>query len=250
MNRSLFSILLFTLILRLGMLHFYGDHLTVDTDAYLAHAEGLVEGRGYSKPGTGIPTAYRPPLLPFFYATILWCGGGPLSIGAIQLLLGCATVWLTWRLSMKLGLNDYAWLPALIVAMDPLLLFSGVSLMTEMLFTFLLLVWLNLIYSKDFPKGTLEPFLSGLLVGLLALCRPTIWSFVFLFILWKIFDSWRVATASHSVMEFYTDKTKRLRIVLCLLGTLLVVTPWLARNKLQMDRYILTTTHGGDTLCL
>lgn len=249
MNRPLLFVVVFALLLRAGMLWCYSEQLTVDTDAYLAHAEGLVEGRGFSKPGTKIPTAFRPPLLPVLYALILGMGGGTWSIGFVQLLLGGATVWLTGKLGEKMGLGDHSWLAAFIVALDPLLLFAGVSLMTETLFTFLLMVWICCLLPVGASKKKWTYGLVGILTGMLALCRPSIWAFFLLYACWRLLSAfWSKTSEEVSTSNRFVERWGH--SIAFSGGLLLILAPWVLRNYSRFDFPVLTTTHGGYTLHL
>ncbi|MFH5806638.1 hypothetical protein ACG2DA_21525, partial [Alienimonas sp. DA493] len=83
--------------------------------------------------------------------------------------------------------------------------------------------------------------LTGVLFGLSALCRPTVWAFGGLWALGWIWDrlrgraGWRLGWG---------------RLALGAVGVTLIVGPWAVRNWVVFDRPIVMTTHGGYTLHL
>ncbi|MEZ6049597.1 MAG: hypothetical protein R3C11_29260 [Planctomycetaceae bacterium] len=228
------------LIARIFFLIVLRDRLDVDVDAYLAHAETLLEKGGYYKPGTEIPTAYRPPLVPIFYAVLLWTGGGVWLIGLTQVLLGTATIWYGTLASWNLLKCSDEIITAGILAGSPILLYANCSLMTETLFTFLLAYGFFLATLLT-SKSRLKEFLwLGIIAGLLALCRPGIWAFYLLLAIGWIAVSLKSKVWRNSFVRglFVTG------------GLLLVIFPWALRNYLVMGSPIVMTTHGGYTLLL
>ena len=84
--------------------------------------------------------------------------------------------------------------------------------------------------------------MAGVLLGLAALCRPTIWAYVVLSLaaaLWL-----RLNTRDRR----FAGPSRE--IVVLAVTTLLVVSPWMIRNAIVFGRPIVTTTHGGYTLLL
>lgn len=243
------AILLAALLIRTAAIVVRYEHLQIDTDAYLAIAQNLLAGNGYcSVPGQ--PTAFRPPLYPLFVAGCLSLGG-PILIGAAQTLLGVVTVWLTYRLVRGcLFSHRTALLAAGLVAVDPLLIMYTTQVMTETLFTFL--VTLLLAVSLWRAQGARKGMVVGILFGMTALCRPSIWAFGGLAVLgWlaAMIRSERTAGGDGSIVR---DKRRhRLRMgAACAVSVAVTVSPWVLRNTWEFDRPILMTTHGGYTLRL
>ncbi|MBI1314916.1 hypothetical protein GC176_26785 [bacterium] len=245
-DQPLLALLAFAFALRCAAVVVRWENLTIDRDAYLAIAENLQAGNGFcSVPGK--PTAFRPPLYPLLLAACLALGG-PCAIAAVQTGLGTATVGLTWRLARNAGFSTrLALLAGLLTAVDPLLLEHVTQPMTETLFTFLSTA---LLCSLTRPTGisVARPLLSGLLIGLAALCRPSIWAFV---LLWLIaatgFALCRRVRGSAMRHAEVSDWQRGLTIAI-VAG--LVVSPWVLRNWIDFGRPIVMTTHGGYTLAL
>lgn len=239
----LIGILLLAALLRAGALwHFRGD-LSQDRDAYLAIAENLAAGRGYSVPGSTTPTAYRPPLYPLILAGLFGIGGDAPSLGLLHLALATATVFLTYRIGRSLGSEWVALAAAGLVAVDPLLVRYTALPMTETLFTFLVALLLVLLVDRR-EKGVSRSraFCIGLVFGLGVLCRPVLWAFGALMVGWWIISRVRARGRIHV--------HRGTRPWLVLAGVLVAVLPWGLRNLLVLGHPVVTTTHGGYTLLL
>ncbi len=240
------ALLLFTFFLRSCVTLIRWDNLTVDRDAYLAIAENLVAGNGFCSVA-GHPTAFRPPLYPLLLAGCL-AMGGTIVLAAVHIVMGTATVALTWLLTRRTGLSENAGLLAgLLTAIDPLLLEHGTQPMTETLFTFLSTA---LLCAMTSPAGASlqRPVLSGVLLGLAGLCRPSIWAFALL---------WLAVAMTFGAVQRFGRRTQAgnahpsWRSLVVVLGTaVLVVSPWVFRNWQVFGRPIVMTTHGGYTLAL
>lgn len=241
----LIAVVIAAIAARAGMIAWRNGELTQDRDAYLGLAAGVAEGRGFSSPGSTTPTAYRPPLYPLLLAA------GPQSqmaawVGLLNILSGMGTVGLTFALARRLGLHERVGLAtASLVAIDPLLVRYASQPMTESVCALLVTAWLWQIVRLQQEPSRGAAFSTGVLFGLAALCRPTLWAaggLVAGWWLWRMRAS-RMVNSAVPVRGFAIGST-------AVAGCLLVVLPWVFRNQLQMGQSILTTTHGGYTLLL
>lgn len=207
-----------------------------DRDLYLGIAQGIVAGRGYCTPRTERPTAFRPPLYPLCLAAagsiFPWTAAVGIvnGLGTVALILG------VWRTAQNLGLGSVAWLAAGLAAVDPLLVQCAGQPMTETLFTGLVALWLASATSMEVRlRGDLR---TGLLFGLVVLCRPTLWPLAGLALLVLL-------------LRRFSGRSLGMRWPWGIgLAALLVVAPWAIRNQLVFGTPILATTHGGYTLLL
>tara|TARA_R110002072_G_scaffold302100_1_gene483995 strand:- start:191779 stop:193074 length:1296 start_codon:yes stop_codon:yes gene_type:complete len=222
------------------------ENLQVDRDDYHDIAQNLLSGHGYcSTPGQ--PTAYRPPLYPFVVAACNYAGGASV-LGAVQILLGTATVWLTWHLAGRCQLSRRtAAIAATLVAIDPLLIEYTTQAMTETLSTFLVTMLLaaTLWDGNEIAKSARV----GLLFGLAALCRPSIWAFgATAGAVWVVKNG-RGCLGDDVFISRTCSRHLKVGIV-CLAAVAMTVSPWVIRNSMVFGRPILMTTHGGYTLLL
>ena len=164
--------------LRIAACVVLGENLANDRDIYLALADGIAEGRGYSSPSSTEPTAFRPPLYPLLLALpglrTSW------GVALLNILLGTVTILMTDRLARAVGLSrERAVLAAGLVAVDPLLINYTTQPMTEVLCACLVTALLLSISCEPLGRlsGWLQPVAIGVLFGLSVLCRPTVWVF-------------------------------------------------------------------------
>lgn len=236
------ALLVLAALLRLGVICWKPESLAEDRDLYWGIGQHLAAGDGFVHPDLGHPTAYRPPLYPLTLAAIILVGGGSKTLAALQIGLSVATVWLTWRLGRKLGLETNGLLAAAFVALNPLLIQSTALAMTETLCAFLL-TGLLLSLGHSTAKSR---WLVGALVGLTALCRPTVWAFVALASVVSVAGSLRLRTRGTARRFGEVVQDKWPIVVAC--G--LILAPWVIRNAIVLGKPIVTTTHGGYTLLL
>ncbi len=241
-HRCLIALLVLAALLRLGIICWKPESLAEDRDLYWGIAKHLAAGEGFVHPDLGHPTAYRPPLYPLLLAVIVLVGGGSKMLAVVQIGLSVATAWLTWRLARKFGGKSEALLAAAFVAFNPLLIQSTALAMTETLCAFLLMGLLLSLGASTTKSG----WLVGALVGLTALCRPTVWAFVVLASVVSV-ARWLRRRSTATGWQF-SEVFHQCWPVVVACG--LMVAPWVIRNKIVFGQPIVTTTHGGYTLLL
>ncbi|MFZ4470852.1 MAG: hypothetical protein ACOYOZ_16435 [Pirellula sp.] len=271
---------LICLCVRLGIFGLVPSALETDPDAYLALARGWAATGTYGRIddlGHVVPTAYRPPVYPWLLSWVqstkpvdptvhdpVSDDRNSIMIG--HALLGAATCLLTWSLARHLGLSLWvSRLAAFLVLIDPILLRQSMLVMTETVATFLSLLawWLAIIFGNHGDKshrdragfGSMfrasssrlvaanQGLLLGLVLGVTALCRPTAMAWIGL---WGLAEGIRLAfnkSLHRSWMEWVRWGSAGVAVFL-------VLGFWFERNREQMGRGILTTTHGGYTLYL
>ena len=238
----LLGVILLALVVRISVAAWRMDSLQDDRDHYRLLAEGLVQTGGLTHPDHGTPTAYRPPLYPLVLAAVGWTGSGDIGVAGLHLLLGLATVVLTWITGVHLGLGRRAWWPAAAVTVDPLLVVGATLPMTETLFAALAMGMLAAATSPAAPSGS-RGLLLGILFGLAALCRPSVWAFAAVLAV--------VAVVGRFRKRAEPDRSSQpLALATTLAGIALCVGPWLGRNLAVSGAPVLTSTHGGYTLLL
>jgi len=259
---STIALLALAALVRIAAAWHWSGNLDDDRDVYRALALGIVEGRGFSSPGSTVPTAYRPPLYPLLLAATSGAYS-TFAVAALNVVFGTATVGFVLAAARQLRMPQRAAAFAgLITAIDPLLVYYTSFPMTETLCTCLLTACLWTALRMQATTGTSQlrwGAICGVLLGLTALCRPTVWACaVVMFAVW----AWSLWRRSHRVGEnanpqaMSDDVTTRsgavrvTAIVTLLLAAVLTVAPWGLRNWRVFDRPIITTTHGGYTVLL
>jgi 4-amino-4-deoxy-L-arabinose transferase-like glycosyltransferase len=247
------------LFVRVLAVFFMGNALGEDPDAYqqlaqrwaatntfaLAIPETLIPPEERADGPKVYPTAFRPPLYPLILSVLLQFGMSPQAcVVSLHLILGMATCGLTYSVARYWIPPLGSLLAALLVAVDPLLIFQSVQIMTETLATLLGLSIL-LIWVRTVDQGrSLGFWWTGLILGLAILCRPP-------FLLWA--PCLAVLTAASTLTRPGLENRARMagwNMAVLTLATILVVTPWVYRNWRVFGEPHLTTTHGGYTLLL
>ena len=230
--------LLVALALRVGfgLLYWTDKPLTHDEQEYLALAASLSAGRGftYVEPAAGTTAQFgRAPGYPAFLALI---GAGstsataaPTRVKLVQAVLGTLTVWLlastAWRAGPKAAVVA-AWLAAIY----PPLVWISSYVLSETLYS-LLAIGTAVVLQRAAAAST-KVFFSlpaGLLCGVSILVRPAMLFFLPLAVLWLI------------------ARGAQRQLLLFLVATIAVVTPWTVRNVLKYDRFVLVASEGGVT---
>jgi 4-amino-4-deoxy-L-arabinose transferase-like glycosyltransferase len=202
---------------------------TKDAADYDRLAWNLVEGRGFTSDGVN-PTAFRPPLFPFFLAGVYTLFGR--SYGAVRVLqavLGAASCVLIFFLADRLYGRREALLALGISALYPAFVsfyYSPRAILSETLFMFLMLsAWLLL------AAGALRirhVALSGLLLGASCLVKGQILFLAPLVALW-------ILVSGRSLFHAF----------LFLITFAVLPGLWAARNVVVMGDLIPVSSNGG-----
>lgn len=238
----LLSCLAIALLLRCIVIWLNVNELTHDRDAYLPLASGIAAGRGYVVPESQNPTAYRPPLYPVLLAGLMVALPPAASVAVVNLVWSLVAVWATWRAADWLSLGWGRLVAALLVATDPMLILYSAQPMTEVTCAGLVALLVLLLVRRDGCDRT-HQFCIGILFGALVLCRPTFWPLAGLALVgWGCSRFSRRSDGEQPVTPSFPWRV--------IVGTLVVVAPWVIRNQVVMGSPILMTTHGGYTLLL
>jgi len=295
------GLLLLALVVRGGVLGAMRGNLQQDPDAYREIAENLLWNGEFARanPVTvedsrfPVPTAYRPPLYPLVLSNLPARGGQAVSlakVAALHLVLGLATVWLTWLTGRRWcgslpgeggaesgelatdqhGLHGYEamnigsirenprssaapLLAGLIVACDPILLNQQTLFMTETLAAFLAILSLWTLVRFTTAPSAFNAALAGGSISLAVLCRPTFLPWLGLVGLAMVALRGRNSECRMQNAEWRSWRGLGWRLVNVaglVVGAAAVLSPWAIRNYRVFGKPIVTTTHGGYTLLL
>ena len=224
-------------VLRLVFIMVPGWEL-VDADEAQYHslAISMLEGQGYSKGGE--PAAEWPPLYPMFLSAVYFVfGRSAAAVFCAQALLGAATIYGVYRLSLSIFEDEpVAVLSAFVLAGYPLLILLNKSLLSENLYVPLLIWHLCFLHQGLARNDSRHLALSAVLLGLTALTRSFIAPIVVAYAVML-----PVMLPSRFVSRAKTTLGYTLIFVLTLL-------PWMARNYVAFDEFVPLTTSFGGTL--
>jgi len=250
---ALVAVLLLGLGLRVGEA-WDGRAPVYDAQAYAVLAGNLEGGSGFTTgPGATQPASNYSPGLPLFVAGLYKLTGGihPQFARLVLALIGALSVLFAYLIGRRLVRppsnpplpSEVGWrgvapalAGALVVAVYPALLEYQGMLMSEPLAAALLSGGvLSALWAWD--GGRWRWLLAGVLFGALALTRPE-----------YLAISGLVALVVF-VREARGDwRMSLVRAAIFLLGLVVVVAPWTARNAVALDRFVPISTGGGQVL--
>ena len=224
------AVLFFTsLAVRSAWLKF-GAWMQYDSAEYMTLARNLAVHGAFSLGENGTPpTAFRPPLLPALIAA-LWRGEGEPVFATLiaNVILGSLTVCLTYLVARDRFDRRTALIAAGVLAFGPMTCLFTVTVLTEPLFTFFVVLAIFL-----WGRGIFS--LSGVAFGLSALTRPSILPFL----------------AGLPILSILPVFRRFWRGSLILLGAALVVASfWIIRNAVVFERFIPVASSGWGTILL
>ena len=152
----------------------------------------------------------------------------------LQLLLSLLTVWLAWRLALELELgHGTSAFAALLVGLSPNLAFLSSKLISEPLFTPLLLICVLLLNRYRLSGRAVDLVGAGVCSGLLILTRPIATYFPLLMAAYLVYRVLSPRSVAH--------RSSLMAPALFLACTSVVLAPWIIRNGRKAGRYIIST---------
>ena len=220
-------------------------HTLAFDEPYYDHiASQLASGHGFtfafSAWFTSIPykpTSIQEPIYPFVLALLkIIFGPDNYYLGAhiVQAVIGAL-------IPIIIGIRGgriFGWgtgvLAAIVLAFYPPLIYFGCLLMTETLYTFLL-VGAVIFISKQTQSNRLVNWLNGTVFGLACLTRSVLLGFIPVLLIWLWLSS--PSRRKGLVSALFT-----------LLGIVSVISPWTMRNYLAHNAFVPIATKGGWNL--
>ncbi|MFV0388121.1 MAG: glycosyltransferase family 39 protein [Pyrinomonadaceae bacterium] len=230
---SKYRIILITflaLLLRVVYLLYKGPSLYSDSEEYLSLGNSLL--RYWTLGFESLPyhsTAFRPPGYSFLIAPFLFFEHAPWLISLAQALIGALTVYFTFLLAKKYFGVRVATLASILLAFEPLSVHFTSIVMSETIFTFL-------VVSGVYSLVSNKPIVSGLLFGSATLTRPVMLPVVVAFLLIAVFSK---------------SKSVRRSLFLSSAISVLLVSVWTIRNAVLLREFIpvSSTGYGYNLLC-
>jgi 4-amino-4-deoxy-L-arabinose transferase-like glycosyltransferase len=212
-----------------------------DAQGYAAIAANLERGEGFSLGPTATqPASNYSPGLPLLVGGFYELSGGvhERSARLLLALLGSLAVLFAYLIGRRLSGPAAGLVGAGVVAIYPALLeYQGMLMGEPLAATLLSGAVLAVLWAADANRARGWWLLPGLLFGALALTRPE-YVAISLLVAVAVFvrkgrDGWRECLPQALIL---------------LLGLVLVVAPWTARNAVALDRFVPVSTGGGQVL--
>jgi 4-amino-4-deoxy-L-arabinose transferase-like glycosyltransferase len=216
------------LIVRIAAVALFHPPLFSDDIDYVALGKSLAHGNGYQLDGH--PTAYRPPGYPLLLAfSFRFFGESLAPIRAAQAAADLLSCFLVYLLGKKLFSERVGLIGAGIFALFPPEILYVSIMMTETVFTTLLLLYL-LICTGETASWKMST-VAGIVLGAATLVRPTILLFPAVIFAVRWMSGWKPG-----------ENLKALTLTAG--AALLILTPWLIRNYDEFGRITLTSNTG------
>ncbi len=208
-----------------------------DSVAYYELSQNLFHSHIFTSSPTLIPDSLRMPGYPFFLYIFNFLPHPLLLASLAQMILGSVSVVLTYLLGKKFLSEKVGFLGALLFSIEPTSLLFGVSVMSDTLSVFALLLstYLLLLYSPNTKSkfALLVVFGAGLLFGYSVLIRVIVQYLApFLLLIWLCIYR----------KELRPYKLVAVKLVLFVVGIALVIAPWALRNHRLFNTYTLSAT--------
>ncbi len=227
------------LVLRLAVLASTASLGTpiADEQHYARLGANLLAGHGFAmEPGQ--PTSIRPPLYPAMLAMI-WAvaGSGNLqAVRAVQIGLSLVTAWLAYLLGRRLYGPAVGRLGAVVCWLYPSLVFSNSLILTETLFTLLLLAFVVLAVRLVQEPSFAAAAACGAALAAAALTRSVLWPTPFLL-------------CPLLVLLLRAPLGRRLALSATVFAAFaIVLAPWSVRNTRLQGTFTTVDTMGGINL--
>jgi 4-amino-4-deoxy-L-arabinose transferase-like glycosyltransferase len=252
-GKKLLLIMAIGFLLRAGLLFFFWNESPdiVDETHYNKIAMNLYYQNEFSLE-QGKPTAMRPPLYPAFLRAVYFLSGGRHlnAVRIVQIFISLLIIYLVFALGRKLFDTQAGLLAALLFAVYPSFLFFTHFILTEVLFTLLLILfvyfYLELLgpnrqgFTDSAPVGWFQRYryalYAGAFLGLSALTRSILYPFIVpasLFLL--LFGKGNIRNKIGISFVF-------------IIGYALVISPWAVRNTRLFGQFVAVGTMGGLNL--
>jgi 4-amino-4-deoxy-L-arabinose transferase-like glycosyltransferase len=208
----------------------------VDEQHYSQIAQNIAAGNGFAW-GPGEPTSIRPPLYPGLLAAVWTVSPNNLqAIRVLQMLLTLATAVLIYYLGLRVYDPTVAAWAAAATWLYPSLIFANFLILTETLFTFLLIGFVVLAVRLIQDPRWSTALACGGTLGLAALTRSILWPLP-------------LVLCPLLVVLIRGSLTRRLLLpALVFAGYAVAVAPWAVRNTRLQHVVTVVDTMGGINL--
>ena len=234
-----------------------------DSSYYARWAENLLALHAYEDP-PGKPLRAAPPGYPLLLAAMKAVTGSMTPIVFVQIIFAAYAAVLIYKMARTLVPSAFALVVALAYAIDPMVVFTDSAILTDGLFSLLLICIVYLAFFLPTPvratpacaghadrhaggqtgqsrlKGVARWALVGLLLGIATMLRPIGQFLVFVFPAMYLLRL-RMQGGSE-------DGSRIKAICACVVAFALVVVPWMARNQIQFGSFEISPLGGHNLL--
>ncbi len=218
-----------------GML--IGDLIKMDDDdvKYLRSAWTLLETGKYTYNYPDINTVFiMPGITTVLAGFVAVFGKYPiLPFKIFQAILGALSLYITFHISRKVFSKNAALITVFISSIYFPNIFVANIILTEQIFTFLLTLLILIVYYAVWKRKTKYYIWGGVVLGLMALFRPTILMFPLVVLVLWIINKYK-----------FVNIIKYSLLVIAIVCAML--SPWIIRNYMVFDKFIPLTLSSGN----
>lgn len=209
-----------------------------DALGYDHQAIGILEGKGFIENGKA--SSSREPLYSLFLAGIYYLfGHSYTAVRIVQAILGALVCVVVFQIAKNLFTSKIAVLAGLLAVFSPSLIKISEKLLSENLYTFLLVIAILLILKQTKAKNYKCLALSGITLGLASLTRYVIVFFPFFIV---------VFMGRSLIPKDYSIKKRVFSTLVLILFFILPILPWTIRNWAVHHKFIPVVSRTGAGL--
>ncbi len=209
----------------------------VDEQHYRRLGNNILAGNGFAM-DAGSPTSIRPPLYPAMLAATWYVAGADnlQAVRLVQIVLGLGTAGLVFLVGRRLYGEAVGRIAAAVAWLYPSLVFSNFLILTETLFTFLLVAFVFLAVALVQKPRAWTAIACGAMLALAALARSVLW------------PSPLLLCPLLALLIRAPIRTRLTSALLVLLAFAMVIAPWSIRNTRLQGVFTTVDTMGGINL--
>jgi 4-amino-4-deoxy-L-arabinose transferase-like glycosyltransferase len=228
-------IVILALVIRFGASMFFTSlnaEPQKDERIFTKIAWNLATGNGYSLNGE-IPTARRPPAYPLLIAGVFSIFGKSwVAARVVNVIMSAITIWVIYLIGCRLFNKTVGTIAALISAFYPAFIQYSLRLYSDTFFVFILsIVILLFIHIYESPDTLKMMLVCGVLIGMAILTRSELLFFIPFVFVW-----------TYLVYRQFLPTLRASAIIL--IPLLLIVGPWLIRNYIVLDGFMVSSNLG------
>jgi 4-amino-4-deoxy-L-arabinose transferase-like glycosyltransferase len=228
-------IVILALVIRFGASMFFTSlnaEPQKDERIFTKIAWNLATGNGYSLNGE-IPTARRPPAYPLLIAGVFSIFGKSwVAARVVNVIMSAITIWVIYLIGCRLFNKTVGTIAALISAFYPAFIQYSLRLYSDTFFVFILsIVILLFIHIYESPDTLKMMLVCGVLIGMAILTRSELLFFIPFVFIW-----------TYLLYRRFLPALRAFAIIL--IPLLLIVGPWLIRNYIILDGFMVSANLG------
>ena len=195
--------------------------LSGDSVHYAHWADNILVLHAYQDT-PGVPLRAAPPGYPALLSAVKALTGSMTPVVLLQIALTALALVLIYRMARTLVPLPFATVTALAYGLDPMVILTDTSILTDALFSSLLVVIIYLAFFQSRLHGALRWGVIGLLLGTAIMVRPIGEFLIIVLPAAYLYREW--------MQGMRVDGSRVQAICAFVLGCAIIVAPWMARN--------------------